>query len=142
MQQIVLDEVSKHPELTVLEKYDDSIYLTTTNLSSVTTLRSIINAFIIARDKRFHPIYINNHKSILGTIISTVLNHGLFKTFTISCAGSNSSELTEIKQYIATTFKLTEHTDPDLKIFIGKNKDIWEIGVCITPRPLSVRELS
>ena len=68
-------------------------------------------------------------------------NKDKFKTFKITCAGSDSPRVRGIAEYIQRTYGLTEKEESDMKIHIIKKLDeIWEIGVQITSRPLSSRD--
>ena len=104
-------------------------------------LKSVGTVSIVKRDKDVHPHYLSNHKSILGDMVKLVIQESrdVFKSFKISCAGSDSPEIVSIKNYISETFKLVENDDADLKITIGKSDSIWEIAVQIFVRPLSLR---
>lgn len=73
------------------------------------------------------------------TLVRTV-NSDTFRTFTLSCAGSDSPEVLEIANYITERHKLERAEEADMEIYIGKNADIWEVGVRLTTRPLSVRD--
>jgi 23S rRNA G2445 N2-methylase RlmL len=64
----------------------------------------------------------------------------IFKTFKINCAGSKTEEVLEIKEYITNDYKLEEKDESDLKIYIAKVDDIWEVGLQITHRPFSLRD--
>jgi 23S rRNA G2445 N2-methylase RlmL len=142
LRNIVLDEISKHQELVMHHQLNDDIFLELpSSLEIIRGFKSITNAFIVKQDTKLNPRHINSHKSILGELIEQVLlgHEKEFKTFTLSCAGSDSDEIKSIIRYISTQHKLTQAEDADLKIHIGKSNEIWEIGVCLTPRPLSVR---
>lgn len=151
------------------------------------SLKSVVNVFLVQRGEKLHPLHINNHKSILGDMIETVLlleksraeknsaessvkkkstpkAKSAFKTFKLRCAGSDSPEVQSIQRYISETFKLqaidefsrastnattdTETSGPnsgsntgvDLDMYIHKPDALWEVGVRLTPRPLSVRD--
>lgn len=143
LRDIVLSELKKFPELKIIETNPESIYLHfIPDFKSVFLLRSIANVFIVKKDKNLHPQYLSKHKSILGNLIEITLQTKtqVFKTFMISCAGSDSQEIKDIESYIATTYKLNKNNDADLKISIGKSNDIWELAVCLTNRPLTVRD--
>ncbi|MBP9821776.1 MAG: methyltransferase domain-containing protein [Candidatus Pacebacteria bacterium] len=143
LKSVVLDEVTRYPELHIIEQGDEEIYLEATlQFETILNLKSIINVYLVKRDAKLNPHYLSNHKSILGNLIEIVLKdrNKLFKSFTLSCAGSDSKEVGEIQNFIATTYKLLPDEEADMKIYIGKSDDVWEIGVCLTPRPLSLRE--
>ncbi len=107
-------------------------------------MRSIARAYIVLQGERYHPAYISNHKSILGSLIDIVVGTDKrqrdFRTFKISCAGSESPEVRRISRYVQETYGLEENEEADLKIHIIKIDDMWEIGIQVTPRPLSVRD--
>jgi len=138
---VVLNEL-KDKGFMVLGEDEDSVYIQFTeyNLQKTKTLKSVARAYLIIQSDNYHPAYISNHKSILGNLIDIIINHDSFKTFKISCAGSDSSEVRSIVKYIKDTYRIEENGDADLKINIIKPKDIWEIGIQTTPRPLSVRD--
>lgn len=138
---VVLNEL-KEKGFLVLDEDEDSVYIqfTEDNLQKTKTLRSVARAYLVIQGDNYHPTYISNHKSILGNLINIIINHDSFKTFKISCAGSDSSEVRSIAKYIKDTYRIEENEEADLKIHIIKPKDIWEIGIQITPRPLSVRD--
>ena len=112
------------------------------NLDKIRKLNSIQKAFLVINDKRFNPLYISKHKILVGDLIKKVVGESYsdFKTFTIICAGSNSSEIKSIEKYIKDDFKLKREVDSDIKIHIIKVEGIWEVGIQITKRPLSVRK--
>lgn len=112
-------------------------------LQTLKKLRSITNIYLVQKGEKFHPLYINSHKSILGTMIELVIHASeikTFKTFKLRCAGSDSAEVILIRKYIADTFKLTESEEADLDTYIHKPGELWEVGVRVTSRPLSVRD--
>ena len=143
LKKIVLDEIKTYPELRIAEKREDSIYLEgASSLKAICNLKSITNVYLTKRGDKLNPYFISKHKSILNEIIETVLkeNIGVFHTFKLSCAGSNSKEVEEIKGFIADTHKMTYAEDADMEMFIGKQDNLWEIGVRLTSRPLSLRK--
>lgn len=141
---IVTDEIAHHQNISIVQTLEDFMYLDrNSDISSVLKLQSITHVFLIKRDKKIHPTYINNHKSILTEMVEEVLglHKNKMKTFWLSCAGNQSDEIVSIKTYIKDQYKLVEDEgNPDLKLYIGKNDDIWELGVEMTPRPLSSRD--
>jgi 23S rRNA G2445 N2-methylase RlmL len=142
LEPFVLQELKVITNLLITSTGKGIFYGTYTgNLKELLVLKSVISVFLINQDKRFNPLYINNHKSILGNLVTTTiaLDPKSFKTFTISCAGLETPELKSIREYITREYKLNEDTDADLKISIGKINEIWEIGVELTTKPLSVR---
>lgn len=143
LQEIVLNEIIQHPNLRIIGVDVDSLYLDfVENFSEIETLRSISRAYILIENTKYNPLYISNHKSILGNLIEMVItrNKKAFKSFKITCAGSDSPEVRSIAKYIGENWDLIEKEEADLKIHMIKPGDVWEIGVQITPRPLSVRD--
>lgn len=112
-------------------------------LQALKKLQSVTNIYLVQKGEKLHPLHINNHKSILGTMIELVIHASetkTFKTFKLRCAGSDSAEVVLIRKYIADTFKLAESEEADLDTYIHKPSELWEVGVRVTPRPLSVRD--
>jgi 16S rRNA G966 N2-methylase RsmD len=142
LKNIVLDEIKKVPDLEVKYQGDDYLYLNfITDFKEVLTLRSILNAYIVKQENNLNPYYLSNHKSILGELIDIVIKQPFkYKSFKLSCAGSDSKEVKDIKKYISSTYKLSESEEADLEVFIGKSNNTWEVGVRITTRPLTLRD--
>lgn len=140
---VVLNELRKHPEFHVIDEESDSILIRYTNdvFAKAKNLRSVARAYLVVQNDGYNPLYISNHKSILGNLIDIITKDGKkdFKNFKITCAGSDSSEVRNIAEYIAETYKLAEKKEADLKIHIIKLENTWEVGIQITPRPLSLR---
>ncbi len=143
LRNIVLAEIAQYPELVLHHQFGDEIFLELpTSLETIRGLKSITNTYIVRQDTTLHPKFINSHKSILGELVEMTLdNHEKeFKTFSLSCAGSDSEEIQNIIKFVSMQYRLVHNEDADMKIHIGKlDNDSWEIGVCLTPRPLSVR---
>ena len=139
----MLDEIKKYPEFRVVEEGEAEIYLElVSNLKIIYDLRSIINVYLVKRDNKLNPHFVSKHKSTLEELITIVLKESgeKFNTFKLSCAGPESQEVHEIKNFIINTYKLAETEVADMEIFIGKQDDLWEIGVRLTQRPLSLRK--
>lgn len=138
---VVLDELKRF-SFKILDEAEDSVFIEFSEeiLSKVKKLRSVSRAYLVLQSDIYHPAYISNHKSILGNLIDIIIRYDNFKTFKISCAGSDSPEVRSIAKYIQDTYKVEESDEADLKIYIIKPEDTWEIGIQITPRPLSVRD--
>ncbi len=138
---VVLDELKRF-NFKILNEAEDSVFIEFSEeiISKVKKLRSVSRAYLVLQSNIYHPTYISNHKSILGNLIDIVVKYDNFKTFKISCAGSDSPEVRSIAKYIQGTYRMEEIDEADLKIHIIKLEDIWEIGIQITPRPLSVRD--
>jgi tRNA (guanine6-N2)-methyltransferase len=140
LREVVLDEINQYQNLQIIGEGQDSLYLDfIQDLAVIKNLRSVARAYIVLRNSKYNPIYIYNHKSILGNLIEIVINGNKFKTFKITCAGSDSPEVNNIAEYVQKTYGLTEKEEADMKIHIIKLDEIWEIGIQITPRPLSAR---
>ncbi len=142
LQEIVLDEIAQHDSLNVVKRDRNGVYVESfSGLGIVKGLRSVSNAYLVKNDPSLNPLFISRHKSVLGELIEEVIGTKPddFKTFSLSCAGSDSDEVKSIRRFIATNYKLAETGDADLKISIGKLDTTWEVGVCVTPRPLSTR---
>ncbi len=144
LRNIVSDEISRYADLHIIKKETDLFYLDfLQDLTTVKHLRSVARAYVIVQNSKYNPSYISNHKSILGGLIDIVIrneSNDAFKTFKISCAGSESKEVRGIAEYIQRTYGLVEKEDADIKIHIVKYDEIWEVGVQITPRPMSLRD--
>jgi tRNA (guanine6-N2)-methyltransferase len=144
LRSVVLDELARHSGFHIVGEDDASIYVEFSEdlLLEVTCLRSVARAYLTLQDTTYNPSYISSHKSILGNLIDIVVKKDgkSFNSFKISCAGSDSPEVRGIARYVQETYGLAEKDEADLKIHLIKHEDIWEIGVQITPRPLSVRD--
>ena len=143
LKDIVLNEIADYVNLRVIETGEQEVYLDfIPEIETLKKLRSILNVYVVKRSDTLHPLYISNHKSVLGDLIEMVVrgNEKMFRTFKLSCAGDDSKEVSDIKKFITTTYKVTVAEDADLEIYIGKIGDLWEMGVRLTTRPLSLRE--
>ncbi len=143
LKDIVLQELGNIGEIKVIEEDDDSIYIdTSVQVKDLLALKSVTNIYIIRRDQKLNPRYVSNHKSILGELLKGVLdqNPKAFKTYRLRCAGIQTEEVQHIQEYIKDTCKLAQSEDADMEAYIHKPHTLWEVGVRLTPRPLSVRE--
>jgi len=143
LKKVVLKELSQFTDSHIVQEEGDSIYLDfTQNIAQVSELRSVLRAYIVVQNPTYTPRYISRHKSILDNLLSIVTKDKdrEFKTFKIICAGSGSPEVRSIAKYIQKTYGLIEKINADVKIYIIKLNIVWEIGVQITPRPLSLRD--
>lgn len=143
LKSVVLRELENNTNFNILRNENDSFYLRyTQNFKDVTQLRSVARAYIVVRDAKYNPFFISNHKSILGNLIQTVIagHEKEFTSFKITCAGSDSLEVQDISNYIKNTYKIAEKEEADLKVHMIKVGAVWEIGIQITPRPLSLRD--
>ena len=142
LQQIVVDEMSRYPDMRILSKEIDCLYLDLSQKYLNTLgLKSISRAFVVVQDSRYNPTYISKHKSIVGELVNMVISIDKknFKSFKITCAGSDSPEVRSIVRYIQEEYGLVEKENADIKIHIIKPDDVWEVGVQLTARPLSLR---
>ncbi len=144
LRSVVLKEIYNYPNLITSGEHKDSIFVDfVDNFDSIKMLKSVARAYLVLIDPKFHPLYISKHKSILGDLIKIVIDgnkKGSFKTYKITCAGSDSPEVREINKYVEENYSLVKEDEADLKIHIIKIDEMWEVGIQITPRPLSVRE--
>ena len=143
LQQIVVDEVSRYPDMRILSKEIDCLYLDLSQKYLNTLgLKSISRAFVVVQDSRYNPTYISKHKSIIGELVNMVISIDKknFRSFKITCAGSDSPEVRSIVRYIQEEYDLVEKEEADIKIHIIKPDDVWEVGVQLTARPLSLRD--
>ncbi|MBI3671673.1 methyltransferase domain-containing protein [Candidatus Azambacteria bacterium] len=143
LKEVVINEIKKHPNFHIAREGLDSVYLDLIkDISEIKNLRSVSKAYIILQNPKYNPLYISNHKSILGSLIDIVINKNEddFRSFKITCSGADSPEVRNISSYIQEKYKLTEKEDADMKIHLIKSDETWEIGVQITPRPLSLRD--
>jgi 23S rRNA G2445 N2-methylase RlmL len=140
---VVLDELRLN-NLQILQEAGDAVYVsfTETVLPKIKQLRSVARAYVVLHSAKYHPTHIAKHKAILGELVDIVLenNKKQFTSFNIRCAGADSKEVRAIATYIQDTFVLEEREEADLKIHFIKPEEMWEMGIQITPRPLSVRE--
>ncbi|MEN9614071.1 MAG: hypothetical protein RLZZ347_378 [Candidatus Parcubacteria bacterium] len=141
LQEVVLAEIAQYPNVRVFETHTEKIYLdATSSLSDVGALRSVLNVYAIRRGDRLNPSEISDHKSILGDLVDTALKNDTFRTYHLSCAGSQSDEIRKIHHFITTRYKLVLAEEADMEMYIGKSLGVWEVGVRLTARPLSVRD--
>lgn len=111
------------------------------DISVLYSLKTVVAVYVLVRDTKYNPGYISNHKSILGNLIEFVLaGRDAFISYRLSCAGSDSPEVSSIEKYIQEHYKIQPAADADLEIAIGKVSGDWELSVRITSRPLSVRD--
>ncbi len=142
LQDIVIQELKNLEKVSVIKTKNDAIYLdSTVELKSIISLKSILTASVVLEGKQLNPGYIDNHKSLLDELMysARTLNPDKPKTFKITCAGNDSPEVRSIAKYIADKYDVVEQEAADLKIHIIKSDDMWEVGVGLTRRPLSVR---
>ena len=143
LKDVVVDEIKEKTTFNITSTKINEIYLDfNDNYNDLLDLRSVNYVNIISENPEYNPTYISKHKSILGNLINEVLRNKtkIFKTFKISCAGSDSPEIKDIIKYIESEYKFEQSLVADLKIYMAKIGDTWEIGVQATKRPLSVRD--
>lgn len=140
---VVLEEL-RQLNFRILDEINDSAFIPFSDnvFSEIKQLRSVARAYVVLQSDKYHPAYISNHKSILGSLIDVVVKNCKkdFKSFKLSCAGSESPEVKSISKYIQEMYDLEEKEEADLKIHIIKLSNVWEVGIQTTPRPLSVRD--
>ncbi|MFZ4500228.1 MAG: methyltransferase domain-containing protein [Minisyncoccia bacterium] len=142
LEEIVLQEIKHYPEFHIIEKRKDAFYLDIIDdLSTVLTLKSIIGVSIIRQGTELNPHFLSKHKSLLGEIVERVLSvtPESFRTMKFSCAGADSKEVKEIQTFVKDTYKVVSAEEADMEISIGKQSGVWEVGVRLTNRPLSLR---
>ncbi|NCS99080.1 methyltransferase [Candidatus Parcubacteria bacterium] len=141
---VVLSEIKNKTNFEIVGEDKDAFYIEyMDNFEEVKILKTVSRAYLVDRSANYNPFYISNHKSILSDLIKIVKSHNeanSFKSFKINCAGSDSKEILEIKEYIRHEFAVGEKDEADLKIYIAKKDEAWEVGIQITSRPLSLRE--
>ncbi|MGM0482887.1 MAG: methyltransferase domain-containing protein [Patescibacteria group bacterium] len=143
LDEVVLNELKNKGYRDVHKRKSGSIYLDSVeSIAPLKSLRSVSRVHLVIEGEKLNPYYISKHKSILGELIDRVVKESgeRFRTFKIVCAGSDSEEVRLISEYVERTFGMNEEEDADMKIHIIKLGGVWEVGVLITPRPLSVRE--
>jgi len=149
LRDVVFEEVKQHSKLRIKDEsrgdssYEDAFYVEyIDDFDAIKNLRSVAWSYLMYRDSKYNPRYISNHKSILGNLVEFFIGkieHETFNTFKIYCAGSDSPEVVGIEKYLEEHFRLKKSDDADLNIYIVKIDDIWELGLQITPQPLSLR---
>ena len=144
LREVVLNEISRSANFRVIKEEGDYIYLDfVQDLTAIKHLRSVSRAYVVTQNSKYSPFYIFNHKSIIGSLMEIIIsgNEDKFKTFKITCAGSDSPRVRGIAEYIQRIYGLTEKEESDMKIHIIKKLDgTWEVGVQITSRPLFFRD--
>lgn len=143
LKDVVTYEVKEKTAFSIIDTKTEEVYVAySENYGDLLKLRSVSYASIVSENLQFNPAYISKHKSVLGDLVNEVIKKQpkAFKTFKISCAGADSPEVKDISKYIESEYKLKQNLGADLKINIAKVNNLWEIGVQLTPRPLSVRD--
>lgn len=137
---VVLSELKKY-NLPVVEEHDDAVYISYSHetVSVIKDLKSVARAYLVVQNPLYHPLYVSKHKSLLTSLVHEVLALDTFRTFKISCAGSDSPEIQSISTHLSESLALKESELADLKIHIIKLKETWELGIQLTARPLSLR---
>lgn len=143
LKEVVLSELQKYPQVHIRKMKEDCAFLDfIKDFSQLEDLRSVMKVFLILEGPTLNPYFLSNHKSLLGDLVSAVMQRkrNQFHCFKLICAGSDSTEVRSIADYLQKTFNISEAEDAELKIHIVKNENVWECGVQATPRPLSVRD--
>lgn len=142
LRDIVLKELELIGGITVLSSKSDEICLSSLkNPALFLGLKSVINVSLFIQDEKFNPTFVSKHKSILDDLITVAFlnNKEKAKTFKIICAGSGSPEVRGLAKYISDKYLLSESEEADLKMYIIKQASLWDVGVYLSYRPLSVR---
>ncbi len=142
LRSIVKKELENYQEVCIVRETDESFYIKYfSSYNRLRLLKSVLRVYLISEDKNYTPKYVARHKSLLGNIVERVLSESDddFKTFKIVCAGSDSPEVRSIADYVRERFGLVESDRADLKLYMIKPSDVWQVGVEITSRPLSLR---
>ena len=111
LRDVVLSEISQYLNFRIIAEEVDFFYLDfVKDLIDIKKLRSVSRSYIIVQDPKYNPLYIFNHKSILDNLIEIVIsgNKNKFKTFKITCSGSDSPEVRSIAEYIEKKYDLTD----------------------------------
>ncbi len=143
LRDFVVEEIKEKTTFNIVSTGVQEVYVDfSIDYKSLLALRSVSYISIVIDNSKYNPGYISKNKSILGNLIDEVLKNKaeVFKSFKISCAGSDSVEVKDIIKYIESEYHLEHSLDADMKIVIAKIGDSWEIGVQLTSRPLSVRD--
>jgi precorrin-6B methylase 2 len=143
LKEIVKKELSLYMDVKIIDENDQEIYIDNIiDFNILNNLKSVLKVCVSIKSEKLNPVYIYKHKSVLGNMIEKVLteSNDKFKSFKINCAGSDSTEITKINEYIKDTYKLIESEKADLKIYIIKPDNLWEIAIQISSKPLSFRD--
>lgn len=143
LKDVAVAEIERYSNINVVKIIDTALYIEIPeNLDSIQSLKSITGTYLTIQGSNLNPHFISKHKSILGSLIEQILKgtKESFKTYKLSCAGSDTKEVKSLNRFIGDTYKLIPAEDADMEIYIGKQGSIWEIGVRSLPRPLSVRD--
>ncbi len=144
LRDVVFDEINKKTDFEIVREDKDAFYINyIEDFDKIQVLKTVSRVYLVHRNEKFNPPFISNHKSILSNLINIVVSKNearAFKSFKINCAGSDTKEILEIKDYIVSELKFEEKDEADLKIYIAKIDGAWEVGLQITPRPFSLRE--
>ncbi len=144
LRDVVFNEIKKESSFKIISEDKDAFYINyVDDFEKIKTLKTVSRAYLVDRNLKLNPVYLKTHKSALGNLINIVISKnptGTFNTFKINCAGSDTKEITALKEYLVSEFKLMEDEEADAKIYIAKIDGVWEVGLQITPRPLSLRK--
>src|SRR4051812_6640612 len=108
LKEVVLDELQARFEPQIALHGRDAIYLPFfPEHKRLETLRSVNAIFAVRRDEKLNPHFLSKHKSIVGELIDIAFSsEHTFKTFKVSCAGSDSKDVSHIQKYIAETYSV------------------------------------
>lgn len=116
--------------------YDD-------NLRKLEQLHTVFACYIVLDFAVPRPKALLGHQHFTQIIETchAVIKTQPFQTVTLNAAGSDSSVMRRILDEISQSTGLTPDVDDgDLLIRIRKSKDIWQVLIRTTPRPLSARK--
>ena len=131
LKEVVEIEIKQKTNNQILVAGDDFMYLDFDGtFEKFLNLKSIGNVSLVTRDVNFNPTYLSKHKEVLKSLIDIIFvqSNDKFKTFRISCAGSDSEEVGNIIKYIENEYSININLEADLKINIYKVKNLWEIS--------------
>ena len=84
--ELVLKEIKEQNIFSVKREITDSVYLNySNNVREVLKLGTISRAYLVTQDRRYNPLYLSKHKSVLSELIKIVLSDSnyRFKSFKI-----------------------------------------------------------
>ena len=126
LRDVVLSEIKDKTNFVIFNEGKDSFYLNyADDFKEINKLKTVAKAYLVSRNTKYNPLYISNHKSVLGKLIEIIFSKNeksVFNAFKINCAGSDSNEVLEIKEYISNEFKIDESEEADLKISLKTKK--------------------
>lgn len=113
------------------------------HLRELTNLRSVYACYIVLDFAIPRPKAFLGHQYFtqITDVCKQILKTAHFHTININAAGSDSSVMQRILVEMSQALSLVpDPNDGDLLIRIRKMRDIWQVVIRTTPRPLSTRE--